>query len=87
MNETLTRSLRKNQVTVMDRMETDSQKLRLHEVIPPEARLTITSRQSLQDVKILHLNTHQLRTVTRIQRMQDTREIPMRNPARRMLTR
>ena len=87
MNETLTRSLRKNQVTVMDRIETDSQKLRLHEVIPTEARLTITNHQSLQDVKILHLNIHQLRTVIHTQRMQDTREIPMRNPARRMLSR
>ena len=87
MNETLTRSLRKSQVTVMDRMETDSRKLKFNEVIPTEAMLTITNRQSLQDVKILHLNIHQLRTVTHIQRMQDTREIPMRNPARRMLSR
>jgi len=87
MNETLTRSLRKNQVTVMDRIETDSQKPRLHEVIPTEARLTITNHQSLQDVKILHLNIHHLKPVTHIQKMQDTREIPMRNPARRMLSR
>ena len=87
MNETLTRSLRKSQVTVMDRMETDSRKLKFHEVIPSEAMLTITNRQSLQDVKILHLNIHQLRTVIHTQRMQDTREIPMRNPARRMLSR
>ena len=65
----------------------DSRKLRLHEVIPTETRLTITNRQSLQDVKILHLNIYHLKPVTHIQRMQDTREIPMRNPARRMLTR
>ncbi|MFR0897920.1 MAG: hypothetical protein ACLSG4_00275, partial [Anaerobutyricum sp.] len=84
---TTIRNLRKDQATVMDRMEADSRKLRLHEVIPTETRLTITNRQSLQDVKILHLNIYHLKPVTHIQRMQDTREIPMRNPARRMLTR
>ena len=87
MNETLTRSLRKSQVTVMDRMETDSRKLKFNEVIPTEAMLTITNRQSLQDVKILHLNIYHLKPVTHIQKMQDIREILMRNPARRMPTR
>ncbi|MFR0897921.1 MAG: hypothetical protein ACLSG4_00280 [Anaerobutyricum sp.] len=84
---TTIRNLRKDQATVMDRMEADSRKLRLHEVIPTETRLTITNRQSLQDVKILHLNIYHLKPVTHIQKMQDIREILMRNPARRMPTR
>ena len=46
MNEILIRSLRKAQVTVMDRMETDSRKLKLHEVISTETRLTITNSQN-----------------------------------------
>ena len=69
-----------NRITLTDEMC-------IRDRIPTETGLTITNRQSLQDVKILHLNIYHLKHVTHIQRMQDTREIPMRNPARRMLTR